>query len=217
MADSISTVPDTELLAMAFNMYNTLAAAPASFGFTITDIDPLDVARDSFNTGVNDHIDAQSNARAKTVAKNNLRSTLEDIMRNLRAKAKAHNTAESLMADLGIPSGGAAAPANATQPIGEVDTSERMRHTIRFYDKEANGNKRRPRGAVGCEIWVKIGSPEPGSEKDCTFLSLDTQSPYVVDYAPEDSNKTAYYMLRWQMRDGSKGSWGETVSATITA
>lgn len=31
-----------------------------------------------------------------------------------------------------------------------------------------------------------------------------------------DGGKMAHYMLRWRMRDGSTGAWGETVSATIT-
>ena len=217
MADSISTASDTELLAMAYQMYQKLSSAPASYGLTAADLAPLDAGRDAFNTGVNDHMDAQATAKAKTLTKNNLRAELEQIIRDLRNRGKVSGTSDALMADLGIPSGSQAAPTNASQPVGEIDTSERMRHTIKFYDKEANGNRRRPRGAVGCEIWVKIGSPEPASEKDCAFLSLDTQSPYVVDYTPEDANKTAYYMLRWQMRDGSKSSWGETVSATITA
>jgi len=26
----------------------------------------------------------------------------------------------------------------------------------------------------------------------------------------------AHYLLRWRMRDGSVGAWGDTVSATIT-
>ena len=202
---------------MALQMYTKLNAAPGSYGLTAAQVAPLDAIRTSFETGFNEHMDAQATAKAKTMAKNDLRSQLEATMRELRNKAKASNTDESAMADLGIPLGGGTPPPTATVPVGEVDTSDRMRHTIKFYDKNANGNKRRPRGAVGCEIWVKVGDPVPASEKDCTFLSLDTQSPYVAEYLATDANKTAHYMLRWQMRDGSKSAWAETVSATITA
>jgi hypothetical protein len=198
-------------------MSTAMTVAPPNYGLTAAEVASLDSAISDFTTGLTEHTTAQANARAKTLAKEGLRTALENVIRELRDKAKANKTSDSLMADLGLPAGAAAAPPNATQPIGEVDTSERMRHTISFSDKAADGNKRRPRGAVGCEIWVKIGSPEPASEKDCTFLGLDTQTPYVVDYTAEDVNKTAYYMLRWQMRDGSKSSWGETISATITA
>ena len=217
MADSISSVSDAELLAMALQMLNKLTASPGAYGMTAAEVTPFGALRTAFETAFNEHVDAQATAKAKTSAKNDLRSQLEKMIRDLRNKAKANNTDEAAMNDLGIPSGGETAPPNATVPVGEVDTSDRMRHTIRFYDKNANGNKRRPRGAVGCEIWVKIGDPVPTSEKDCTFLSLDTQSPYVAEYEPTDANKTAHYMLRWQMRDGSKSAWSETVSATITA
>lgn len=58
--------------------------------------------------------------------------------------------------------------------------------------------------------------PSAGNEKDCVFLSLDTLTPYTAEYEPVDAGKTAHYMLRWSMRDGSVTAWGETVSATIT-
>jgi hypothetical protein len=151
------------------------------------------------------------------MAKDDERHLLEGVIRDLRDKSKANNTSESAMADLGLPSGGGSAPPTATTPVADVDTRERMRHTINFMDMADPSNKRKPRGTVGCEIWVKIDGPPPGSEKDCTFLALDTQSPYVAEYAPTDANKTAHYMLRWQLRDGTKLGWGDTVSATITA
>jgi len=217
MADSISGASDTELLAMALQMLNKMTAAPGAYGLTAAEVTPFGALRTQFETGVNDQATAQATAKAATMTKNDLRAQVEAMMRNLRAKAVANGTSESAMADLGIPPNPSSAPANATIPVGEVDTSERMRHTIRFYDQAANGNRKRPRGAVGCEIWVKIDGPPPTSEKDCTFLSLDTKSPYVADYDPTEANKTAHYLLRWQLQDGSKGTFGETVSATITA
>jgi hypothetical protein len=92
-----------------------------------------------------------------------------------------------------------------------------LRHTINFTDAASPAIKRRPRGVIGCEIWVKIDGPPPGDEKDCTFLALDTATPYVAEYSPEQAGKTAHYLLRWQLRDGSRTAFGETVSATITA
>jgi hypothetical protein len=69
---------------------------------------------------------------------------------------------------------------------------------------------------MGAEIWVKIDGTPPGSEKDCTFLAVDSATPYVAEYDAAEGGKTAHYMIRWRMRDGSLGAWGETVSATIT-
>jgi len=63
---------------------------------------------------------------------------------------------------------------------------------------------------------VKIDGPPPADEKDVVFLTLDAFTPYVAEYGGDRAGKTAHYMLRWRMRDGSVGAWGETVSATIT-
>jgi hypothetical protein len=142
---------------------------------------------------------------------------LEKAIRDIRNLCKASNLDEMKMSQLGVPSGSIVSPPVVTVPVATVDTSQRMRHTISWSDGAANGNKRRPRGTMGAEIWVKIDGPPPGSEKDCTFLTLDSATPYMSEYEPTDSGKTAHYMIRWRMRDGSVGAWGETVSATITA
>ena len=116
---------------------------------------------------------------------------------------------------MGIPSGGQTAP-NATIPAAAVDTSERLRHTLNWTDAATLDNKKKPRGAMGAEIWVKIDGPPPGNESDCTFLTLDSATPYMKEYSPAEAGKMAHYMIRWRMRDGSVSAWGETVSATIT-
>ncbi|NOT01326.1 MAG: hypothetical protein HOP29_11940 [Phycisphaerales bacterium] len=96
-------------------------------------------------------------------------------------------------------------------------------------------------GVMGAEIWVKIGDPAPTDPNQCTFLALDSRTPYTAEYAGADGNKTAHYMLRWVSTRGDKGppalddpsraklavaqrrvlagchGWSETASATIGA
>lgn len=109
---------------------------------------------------------------------------------------------------------------SATRPVGVVDTSQRLRHEIRFFD-EGNPTKRgKPAGIMGCEIWVKVspaGEAAPTNADSLTFLSMDTASPYVAEYDGANGGKTAHYMLRWLTTSGQKGPWSETISATITA
>lgn len=77
-------------------------------------------------------------------------------------------------------------------------------------------NKRRQRGTIGAEIFVKIDGPPPTDVKECTYLTTDSATPYVVDYPGSEAGIMAHYMLRWAMRDGSTRAWSETISATIT-
>lgn len=45
----------------------------------------------------------------------------------------------------------------------------------------------------------------------CTFVTLDANSPHVIEYSAEHAVKTVHYMLRWQFKNTDKGPWGETV------
>lgn len=216
MAASIQNSTDSELLQMAGQMLNAISADPAAFGLTAAFVTELSAKVDQFKTDVQEQAAAQAKARSTTAAKNASRDDLEEYLRSGKNVTKAAGTPASMIASLGLPSSYSKGPMSATVPIGTVDTSLRLRHTINWRDAAANGNKRRPRGVLGCEIWVKVGDPMPGDEKDCRFLTIDAATPYLAELDPADVGKTAHYMLRWRMRDGSTSSWSETISATIT-
>jgi hypothetical protein len=103
-----------------------------------------------------------------------------------------------------------------TRPIVSVDTSQRLRHTINFTDETTPNSRAKPAGAMGCEIWVKVGDPAPTDPAQLRFLATDTRTPYVAQYNGEDAGKVAHYMLRWVNTKGEQGPWSQTVSATIT-
>lgn len=77
----------------------------------------------------------------------------------------------------------------AAHPVTIVYANERLRNETRFFDEA------KPAGAMGCEIWIKIGeAPEDGN--DLTFLSLDAASPYLAEYSGEQTGKVACEILR---------------------
>ncbi len=217
MADSISSLPDAELLSVLAQSITTVAVDPTIYGFTAGNVAVFDSQKDTFDTDLTQHIASQATAKADTQTKEASRVICEEILRNIRRTSKAKGVSEAQMAALGIPAGPSqAAPSNATVPAASVNTSERLRHTLEWRDNATPDNKRKPRGVTGAEIWVKIDGPPPGNEKDCVFLTLDTQTPYLAEYDSTNAGKTAHYMLRWQLKDGTKLAWGETISATIT-
>jgi hypothetical protein len=153
-----------------------LAAYPGVVAADITDFGNL---RDDFADDLLLHNQQQDAARAQTIKKDASRAAADLKRRSIRDLIKAHGVSDSAFAALGIPVAESSAPATATVAVATIDTSERSRHTINFADAAAPNIKRRPRGTTGCEIWVKIDSPPPGNENDCTFLSLDDETPYV--------------------------------------
>lgn len=102
-------------------------------------------------------------------------------------------------------------------PLPIIDISSRLKHVIRVQNETLSGtSKAKPVGAIGCEIWRKIGDAPVGPE-DMEYVDMTTHSSYIIEYAAEDGGKMAHYLLRWVGSGGEKSSWSETESATIAA
>ena len=216
MPASIQNASDGELIQFAQQMLTAVSADPAAFGLTAAFVTELSAKINNFKSDVAEQRAAQAHARSKTTVKNVSRDDLEEHVRSGRNVTRAAGTSASMIASLGLPVASSKVPSAATVPFGQVDTSSRMRHVISWADAATINNKRRPRGVLGCEIWVKVGNPPPGDEKACRFLTIGTGAQYSADFEPDDVGKMAHYMLRWRMRDGSTSAWSETISATIT-
>jgi len=212
-------MPDAEFLAWLNAFIAVVSGDLASYpGITAPMMTDLGTMRDDYADALLAHNLAQEAAKGATIAKNNTRLPAQNKVLNLRDLTTANGVDAAKYAVLGFPSSGPSGESvsSATVPIAIVDWSQRLKHIIDWSDASAPGVRRKPAGVDGLEIWLKIGGTPPGSEKDCQFLTLDTRTPHTVDFDAADAGKMAYYMFRWQFRDGSKSAWGDTVSATIT-
>lgn len=216
MATTLQNLSDSELIEVANQQITAMNTDPAAYGTTPQAVAALGTLRDTFDADVTAQVAAEAAKIAATATKDASRTPLINAMRGHRDTAKAAGASSAQMAATGLPVGGDKAPPTATVPAGSVDTSKRLRHTIHFVEATTPDNKRRPRGAMGCDIFVKIDGPPPTDVSQCTYLATDSATPYTVEYDGTDAGKMAHYMLRWRMRDGSTGAWGETISATIT-
>jgi len=216
MPKSLQDLSDSELIDVANQLVAALTADPAAYNVTPAQITALGTLRSTFDADVTAQVAALAASKAATATKEGSRAPLIAEMRTRRDMAKAAGASEAQMAATALPFGGEKVPPTATVPAGSVDTSERLRHTINWTEATTPDNKRRPRGAMGAEIYVKIDGPPPTDEKQCTFLTVDSATPYVAQYDGSDAGKMAHYMMCWRMRDGSTGAWSETISATIT-
>lgn len=216
MAKPLHNLTDSELAEVAKNAASVLTAAPADYGAEASDATALDALIAQFRDDLIAQRNAESALRAATAKKRASRAEVLSALRTRRNIAKALGSAPSAIAKLGIPTSTNVAPASMTVPFARVDTSMRYGHKIIWHDAASAGNRRRPRGVMGVEIWVKVGGDAPGNEKDCRFLTIDASTSFQARYEPDEAGKMAHYMLRWRCRDGSVSAWGETVSATIT-
>jgi hypothetical protein len=104
----------------------------------------------------------------------------------------------------------------ATRPLVVVDASRRLRHVIRFHDEgHAQWLDSKADDASGCEIWMKVGHPEPGDPEATQFVAIAADSPYTVEFPAENVGAKVSYFLRWTTDHGNKGPWSTRAGATV--
>lgn len=219
MGDFITNAGDSELLAESNQFHSMVSGTPAAYGLTAAQVTGLQTAISNFDVEFEQHVAAQAAAKSKTQSKEAKRDALETILRELVKLVKAQSSLnESDLSALGqVVTGGGYTPlSNPTRPTGTIDTSERLRHTISFADEATPDQKRKPAGTIGCEIWAKVGGNPPADEKECSFVALDSATPYLMEFGGADAGKMIHYMLRWSLKDETRSAWSETVSATVT-
>jgi len=224
MADYIPR-SDTGFQAWVDNFVTYAQTHLAELGLGIPDVVPIAAGRADFDTKMSANFTAQQAAESARQAKDASRDQLESLIRQLVRQLQASPDVDnSERAALGITVPDTIRTTSvggiSTRPIGAVDTSQRLRHEIRFTDEATPTSRAKPAGVMGCEIWVKVaavGEAAPSSADELSFLSMDTASPYIIVYDGKDGGKNAHYMLRWVKTNGEKGPWSETISATITA
>lgn len=210
---------DADLLSFANNFKTVTAKNLATYSLNATDDTELENIIGSFANAYNDNNSAQTAARAARQAKEDAKvlliSKLRELAQRIQVTASVTNEQKAEL-NLTVSDGTkTASGVPTTRPIAQIDTSQPLRHTIKFYDN-ASESKARPSGVMGAEVWVKIGGEATMNEDDYKFLALDTASPYVAIHKAEDIGKKAHYLLRWVSTRGEKGAWSNVSSATIT-
>ncbi|CAN5314667.1 hypothetical protein BH10ACI1_BH10ACI1_02310 [soil metagenome] len=217
MPDFLTSLSDSEILQKAKLIRDKIGEVSASSALSSAVLDELDSDTDTLAVDLPKHIAAQASARSMRKTKDASVKKTKQTLRSVARKLRAAGSSNAELASLGIHvSAISALPAKATRPFGRVDTSARFQHIIYVVDEAAPDIKRKPRGSIGCEIFVKIGGELPADEKDCTYLTVCAKATYRAEFGGEVVGKQAHYLMRWRMRDGSASAWGETVSATIT-
>ena len=102
-----------------------------------------------------------------------------------------------------------------TPPVGRIDASQRLKHTVHFVDSGTPTSKAKPAGVQGCEIRMKVGDPAPTGPNDLEFVTIDSKTPHTIDFEASDAGKRVVYWIRWVSKRGEPGPWGAPISALI--
>lgn len=211
---------DADFTAWMQNFINYASANLDALDLTADNLRPIQNAETAWEAAYTANVAAQAQAQSARQAKDDARDAQESLVRPLVARLQTSSTvtdAQRQALQLTVRSTTrTAATAPTSRPVAQVDTSQRLRHTISFVDELTPTSRAKPDGVRGCEIWVKIGEPAPAGPDDLKYLATDTRTPYLVEFDGADAGKRAYYLLRWVSTRGDTGPWSQTIGATIT-
>lgn len=200
-----------------------MTANLAEIGLTEGEITDLVTAFAAFQTAFMQFQDARTTYRMARDSKDDAREETEQLVRPLVGRIQSFvGTTNAHRQGLGIPVRGTSntptgVPALDSRPSAVIDIRPCLKHALRIHDETDSGaRKGKPAGAMGCEVWYKVGTA-PTTTEDMVYHGLWTKNPYLVEFKPEDALKPVYYRLRWINNKGEKGDWGEIDHATIAA
>jgi len=106
-------------------------------------------------------------------------------------------------------------PVPTSCPVGNVDFSVRLKHTINYGDEATPRSKAKPAGVHGCEVWAKIDGSAPLEANELDYLGTSTSSPFSTSFEGKNAAKNVYYWLRWVNTRGEAGPWSRSISAMV--
>ncbi len=214
-------VPDSDPEFNAFMQAKVpyILANAAALGVAPAQANGLNSLHGAWNFTYPAHNTAQAAATAATASKDSTRDSLEIGFREIAGIIQTHPGVTNAQRQLaGVPVHDVTRTPTAaitTRPVLMVNTAQRLQHTIKWADEATPNSRARPAGALGMELFRKVGGPAPVSTEGCEALGLITNSPNVEDYDAAQASQTVYYLGRWVNKRGARGPLSVVVNATI--
>lgn len=202
---------------------NFVAIAEAnltSWGIPAADFATVKTKQTVWTTAFSKASNKQNRTAADVLAKDDAGDDYKKTIRSFVAQWLANNAnvsdSDRTRMGLTVKSGTRTAnPVPLTSPVGSVDFSVRLQHTLNFSDEASLRSKAKPEGVHGCEIYMKVDGEAPKDASELTYVSTDTATPAVIKFDGAKVGKMVYYWLRWVNTRGEAGPWSVTLSAMV--
>ena len=223
--------PDAEFDAWQTSFMTYAAKNATALGLSGATLDELHQLQKDWDIDYDAAVAARAAWQAAVAEKNTRRQHFAAAIRNVAAQLRgmpAVTNAQraalglSVVDDTRTP---IAPPSSA--PRANIDTAQRLQHTLHFTDELSPTRRAKPAGVFGCEVRVALrdaGDPAPTDLDAYRFVGVFTRTPATLRYDGTDpvlptnvGGQTAHYQLRWLNQRGQPGPWGAVVSATVGA
>jgi hypothetical protein len=219
MADYIpSTDPEFDLWQKS--LIDKIRELMPTSGIDPSKVMGLESKQSIWNTTFSKASNKQNRTAAEVQAKNDALDDYKKEIRSFVAEFLANNSrisdSDRILMGLTVKSGTRTpAPAPTTSPLGTVDFSVRLQHTLHLSDQATPQSKAKPAGMHGCEVWSKLGGEAPKDASELSYQGVSTSNSFTITYEGKQANIMAYYWLRWVNTRGEYGPWSVTVSSII--
>ena len=219
MAGNFIPAPDPDFDDWQDPLLKYIAKNPAVLGVSAETLAALIAAQTIWTTAYGTHQATQAQALTDRQAKDDARAAFIALIRSVVGqiqKNPAVTDAQRAAMKITVP-GATHTPAGppTSFPVGKIDTSARLRHTVEFRDEATPASRAKPAGVAACEVWLFIGATAPAGPEAMHLQAVDRSTPYIMEFDSADAGKTAWWALRWVNTANEYGPWSPTISATI--
>jgi hypothetical protein len=102
-----------------------------------------------------------------------------------------------------------------TYPDFDIDSSIIRCLIIHFFNQGGKKSKAKPAGQHGAQIRWAVSDMPIVDVSELTRSSIDTHTPFTLEFEGHERGKTVYFCLCWENTRGERGPWSEIVSAII--
>ena len=219
MADYIPKT-DAEYNVWQFNLIDILSENATAWGIPAEVITSLKATQARWTAAYDKASNKQNRTAADVITKNeaggDFTKEIRDTVQQWLVRNPKVTDADRVRMGITVRSNNhTPVPAPESFPVGSVDFSVRLQHTISFYDQASAHSNAKPEGVTGCEIYLKADGEAPKSVEEMNLQGTCSASPFVVKFDATKTGKIAWYWLRWVNRKGETGPWSTVVSAMI--
>jgi hypothetical protein len=201
---------DADFSAWLLNFSTLLTATPAAFGLVAGDAVIVAAQNTAFQAAYLLATDPGTRTSPTVAAKDAARVTAEGVVRPYAVgiSRNAAVTPENKTAiGVNLPNTAPVpVPPPLTFPQLGFRSAEPLTHVLQYQDSGLGTGKRKPFGAIACELWRSVGTVAATDPAQARFYGLFTKSPLRSSFEAPEVGKVCTYFARWTTRSGPAGA-----------
>lgn len=223
-APSYIPAKDADFDTWFLNLDTLITAAPATYGLTAPDAVIIGAQYDIWHPAYLAAINPATRTPVSVAAKDAARVTAEATIRpycQQVAKNAAVDNGDKVALGLNLPNPSRPPiPPPLVEPTVTFQSAAPLVHVMRYADSSSPVGKAKPVGAIGVEVWRKIGTSAEVDPDNCNYYGTVTKAPFRSNFSAPDVGKLCTYFLRFINKSGpggvaAPGPWSAGITVAI--